>query len=43
MIEPGTAAPDFTLPGQDGEKVALLSFAGTTVVLPFQPKADPPG
>ena len=30
MIEPGSAAPDFTLPDQDGNEVSLSDFAGTT-------------
>ena len=43
MIETGQAAPDFTLPDQDGEDVSLGDFAGRTVVLYFYPKADTPG
>jgi peroxiredoxin Q/BCP len=34
----GQAAPDFTLPSQDGEQVALSSFHGKWVVLYFYPK-----
>jgi peroxiredoxin len=37
MIEPGSAAPDFTLPDQDGNKVSLADFRGRTVVLVFYP------
>jgi peroxiredoxin len=37
MIEPGTPAPDFTLPDQDGKEVSLSDFAGQTVVLVFYP------
>ncbi len=37
MIEPGSAAPDFTLRDQDGHKVELASFRGQTVVLVFYP------
>lgn len=37
MIEPGTPAPDFTLPDQDGTAVSLSDFAGRTVVLVFYP------
>ena len=37
MIEPGSAAPDFTLPDQDGQKVSLADFRGRTVVLVFYP------
>ena len=43
MIEPGTEAPDFTLPDQDGNEVTLSSLRGTPVVLYFYPKADTPG
>ena len=37
MIEPGAAAPDFTLRDQDGKKVALADFRGQTVLLVFYP------
>ena len=37
MIEPGSPAPDFTLPDQDGNKVSLADFSGRTVVLVFYP------
>ncbi len=37
MIETGSAAPDFTLSDQDGEKVSLADFRGRTVVLVFYP------
>jgi peroxiredoxin len=37
MIEPGSPAPDFTLPDQDGNKVSLADFRGRTVVLVFYP------
>jgi peroxiredoxin len=37
MIEPGSPAPDFTLPDQDGNKVSLVDFRGRTVVLVFYP------
>jgi thioredoxin-dependent peroxiredoxin len=43
MLEPGTDAPDFTLPDQDGEDVTLSALRGKTVVLYFYPKADTPG
>ena len=42
-LEPGTTAPTFTLPDQDGKMVSLTDFAGQTVVLYFYPKADTPG
>lgn len=37
MIEPGTPAPDFTLPDQDGKEVSLSDFAGRNLVLAFYP------
>ncbi len=43
MIGPGTPAPDFELPDQDGEPVRLSALRGRTVVLYFYPKADTPG
>ena len=43
MLEPGTQAPHFTLPDQDGEPVSLSDFRGRPVVLYFYPKADTPG
>lgn len=39
----GDAAPGFTLPSQDGEKIALASFKGKWVVLYFYPKDMTPG
>ena len=42
-LEPGTQAPDFTLPDQNGESVNLSDFSGRNVVLYFYPKADTPG
>jgi peroxiredoxin Q/BCP len=43
MLEQGDAAPDFTLPDQDGNPLTLSSLKGTTVVLYFYTKADTPG
>lgn len=43
MLEAGAAAPDFTLPDQDGEEVSLSSLLGETIVLYFYPRADTPG
>ena len=37
MIEPGTAAPDFALPDQDGNIVKLRDLRGQTSVLVFYP------
>ena len=36
--QPGTAAPDFALPSQDGAKISLSQFRGKWVVLYFYPK-----
>ncbi len=41
--EPGQAAPDFTLPSQDGTKISLHDFRGKWVVLYFYPKDGTPG
>ena len=43
MLEPGAAAPDFTLPDQDGAPVSLTDLRGRTVVLYFYPRASTPG
>jgi peroxiredoxin Q/BCP len=43
MLEPGQAAPDFSLPDQDGEQIALSDLRGETIVLYFYPRADTPG
>ena len=37
MIEPGSPAPDFTLPDQDGNEVSLADLRGQTTVLVFYP------
>ena len=38
----GTAAPDFTLPQQDGKAVSLSKLRGKNVVLVFYPGDDTP-
>lgn len=43
MLEHGVVAPDFELPDQQGEPVALSNFRGQWVVLYFYPRADTPG
>jgi len=43
MLSEGDAAPDFTLPDQDGKDVTLSDLRGETVVLYFYPRADTPG
>lgn len=39
----GDAAPDFSLPDQDGTPVSLKSLRGRRVVVYFYPKDDTPG
>jgi peroxiredoxin Q/BCP len=43
MLEAGEAAPDFTLPDQDGRELTLSDLRGETVVLYFYPRADTAG
>jgi len=42
-LEPGTAAPDFSLLDQDGEAVRLADLRGEKTVLYFYPAAMTPG
>lgn len=42
-LEPGTKAPDFTLPADDGSKIQLSTLHGQPVVLYFYPRDDTPG
>jgi peroxiredoxin Q/BCP len=39
----GDKAPDFTLPDENEDPVALSKLRGSPVVLFFFPKADTPG
>jgi peroxiredoxin Q/BCP len=41
--EQGSAAPDFTLPSQEGSPVSLNDYRGKWVVLYFYPKDQTPG
>jgi len=43
MPEAGDPAPEFALPDQSGETVALADLRGRWVVLYFYPRADTPG
>ena len=43
MIQPGTPAPDFQIPDQNGETVSLSAFRGQKVVLYFYPRDNTPG
>ncbi|MEB3167088.1 MAG: thioredoxin-dependent thiol peroxidase [Cyanobacteriota bacterium] len=42
-LQIGDAAPDFTLPDQNGEPVSLASLRGQRVVIYFYPKDDTTG
>jgi peroxiredoxin Q/BCP len=42
-IQEGRTAPAFTLPDQDGKKVALKDYRGKNVILYFYPKDDTSG
>jgi len=43
MLQPGSAAPDFSLPDADMEMFKLSKLRGKTIVLYFYPKDDTPG
>ncbi len=43
VIQPRDPAPDFTLPDQDGNPVALADLRGQPVVVYFYPKAETSG
>jgi peroxiredoxin Q/BCP len=43
VIEEGTHAPDFELPGDDGRRIRLSKLRGRPVVLYFYPRDDTPG
>jgi thioredoxin-dependent peroxiredoxin len=43
MLAEGDAAPDFTLPDQNGDELTLSDLRGETVVLYFYPRADTRG
>ena len=42
-VQPGSKAPDFSLPDDNGNELSLASLAGKAVVLYFYPKDDTPG
>jgi thioredoxin-dependent peroxiredoxin len=42
-LQPGTPAPDFTLPDADGRPVALADYRGKNVIVYFYPQAATPG
>lgn len=43
MLEPGSAAPAFSVPDQDGNQVSLADQRGHWVLLWWYPKASTPG
>ncbi len=43
MLTGGDAAPEFTLPDQNGDGVSLADLRGQTTVLYFYPRASTPG
>jgi peroxiredoxin Q/BCP len=43
ILEAGSAAPEFTLPSQEGGAVSLLDYRGRWIVLYFYPKDLTPG
>lgn len=43
MLEPGTQAPSFTLPDQDGIPHSLEQYRGKKIILYFYPKDSTPG
>ncbi|WP_068275688.1 thioredoxin-dependent thiol peroxidase [Aldersonia kunmingensis] len=42
-LNPGDAAPDFTLPDADGNDVSLADYRGRKVIVYFYPAASTPG
>ena len=43
MLQPGTNAPEFTLPDQDGQRMSLADEHGHWVILWWYPKASTRG
>jgi peroxiredoxin Q/BCP len=43
MLQPGTTAPDFTLPDENNGPVTLTDLRGRRVLLWWYPKASTPG
>ena len=42
-LQPGNAAPDFTLPAAGGDQITLSNFTGKRVIVYFYPAAMTPG
>jgi len=43
MIKEGAAAPEFKLPGSDGQEHSLSDYRGKTIVIYFYPRDNTPG
>ena len=43
LLATGDKAPEFNLPNQDGDDIALDNFKGRKIILWFYPKASTPG
>lgn len=43
MLETGQAAPDFSLPNENGDMISLKNYKGKKLVLYFYPKDSTPG
>ncbi len=43
MLEPGSTAPAFSAPDQNGDTITLDDLAGSWVALWWYPKASTPG
>ena len=41
-LQPGTPAPDFTLPDAEGKPTSLADYRGKNVIVYFYPKRPPP-
>ena len=41
-LQPGTPAPDFTLPDAEGKQTSLADYRGKNVIVYFYPKRPPP-
>jgi peroxiredoxin Q/BCP len=42
-LQPGTPAPEFTLPDAEGKQVSLADYRGKNVIVYFYPQAATPG
>jgi peroxiredoxin Q/BCP len=42
-LQPGTQAPDFSLPDSDGKQTSLADYRGKNVIVYFYPEAATPG